>query len=180
MTSLCDFQIWSSGKTLTPYLSPAWWYPWNLCSWFRRGNLEPVATVIVMLSLWTRMVPRTSPNFHVDPNIMSSRYGESAVPDVCIDLTAERLLVLTWFVGQSCRMFAGRFRDYYSMSCWAAKSTDSTFLSDKVEIIFLPMFSEYDDKEMIWFRVPPASFTATSCCCHVLCFCATYCAHCRR
>ena len=46
-------------------------------------------------------------------------------------------------------MFAGRFRDYYSMSCLAAKSTGSTFLSDKVEILFLPMFSEYVDTEMI-------------------------------
>ena len=89
-------------------------------------------------------------------------------------------LVFTRFVGQSCRLFAGRFKDYYSMSCLAAKSTDSMFLSDKIEIIFLPMLSEYDDTEMIWFRVPSASFTATSCCCHVLCFCATYCAHCRR
>ena len=106
--------------------------------------------------------------------------GESAVPGVCIDLTAEWLLVCMRYVGQSCRMFAGRFKDYYSMSCLAAKSSDSTFLFDKVEILFLPMFSEYDDTEMIWFRVPSASFTATSCCCHVLCFCATYCAHCRR
>ena len=106
--------------------------------------------------------------------------GESAVPGVCIDLTAERLLVFARYVGQSCRMFAGRFRDYYSMSCLAANTNDSTFLSDKVEILFLPMFSEYDDTEMISFRGPSASFTATSCCCHVLCFCATYCAHCRR
>ena len=46
-------------------------------------------------------------------------------------------------------MFAGRFRDYYSTSCLAAKSTDSMFLSNKVEILFLPMFFEYDDTEMI-------------------------------
>ena len=46
-------------------------------------------------------------------------------------------------------MFAGRFRDYYSVSCLAVKSSDSTFLYDKVEILFLPMFFEYDDTEMI-------------------------------
>ena len=68
---------------------------------------------------------------------------------VCIDLTAEWLLVFTRYAGQSCRMFAGRFSNYYSMSCSAAKSTDSTFLSDKVEILFLPTISEYDDTEMI-------------------------------
>ena len=106
--------------------------------------------------------------------------GESAVPGVCIDLTAERLIEFTRYVGQRCHMFAGRFRDCYSMSCLAAKSTDSTFLSDKVEILFLPMFSEYDDTEMIWFRVPSASSVATSFCCHVLCFCATYCARCHQ
>ena len=93
------------------------------------------------------------PSYECHWNLLISQHwfrcGESAVPGVCIDLTAERLLVFARYVGQSCRMFAGRFRDYYSMSCLAAKSTDSTFLSDKVEILFLPMFSEYVDTEMI-------------------------------
>ena len=35
-----------------------------------------------------------------------SNCGESAVPGVCIDLTAEWLLVFTRYVGQRCRMFA--------------------------------------------------------------------------
>ena len=32
-----------------------------------------------------------------------------------------------------------------------------------VETLFSPMFSEHDDTEMIWFRVPSASFVETSC-----------------